>query len=116
MTALGEVVEAFGDRPDVAAVVLVSADGLPIHTGGRQPVDADSTAALAATFARQAAALTETTGLGQFETAVLESGQGLAVVARVGSDWLVVLPTEHADAGALLYHLRCHRPALAALL
>jgi len=116
LSDLGEVVRAFGDRPDVAAVVLASADGLPIHTAGRLPVDADSTAALAATFVRQAAALSEATGLGQMETAVLESARGLAVVARVGADWLVVVPTESADAGALLYHLRVHRPALTALL
>jgi predicted regulator of Ras-like GTPase activity (Roadblock/LC7/MglB family) len=116
LSDLGEVVRAFGDRLDIAAVVLASADGLPIHTAGRHPVDADSTAALAATFVRQAAALSEATGLGQMETAVLESARGLAVVARVGADWLVVVPTESADAGALLYHLRVHRPALTALL
>jgi predicted regulator of Ras-like GTPase activity (Roadblock/LC7/MglB family) len=116
LTALGEVVRAFADRPDVSAVVLLSADGLPIHAGGRHPLDADATAALAATFTRQAAALTETTGLGELETAVLETGRGLAVVSRVGTDWMVVLPAEQADAGVLLYDLRCHRPALAALL
>jgi hypothetical protein len=47
---------------------------------------------------------------------VLETARGLAVVARIGADWLVVVPAESADAGALLYHLRVHRPALAALL
>jgi predicted regulator of Ras-like GTPase activity (Roadblock/LC7/MglB family) len=116
LAALGEVVRAFADRADVAAVVLLSADGLAIHSGGRNPVDVDSTAALAATFARQAGALAETTGLGPLETVVLEGGRGLAVVTRIGVDWLVVVPTEAADAGALLYDLRCHRPALAALL
>jgi predicted regulator of Ras-like GTPase activity (Roadblock/LC7/MglB family) len=116
LTALGEVVRAFADRADVAAVVLLSADGLPIHAGGRRTLDVDSTAALAATFARQAGALAETTGLGQLETTVLEAAGGLAVLARIGADWLVVIPVEEADAGTLLYDLRCHRPALAALL
>ncbi|HZE75507.1 MAG TPA: roadblock/LC7 domain-containing protein [Gemmatimonadales bacterium] len=116
MAALGEVVRAFADRADVAAVVLLSADGLPIHAGGRRSLDVDSAAALAATFARQAGALAETTGLGELETVVLESGRGLTIVARVGTDWLVVVPAEEADAGALLYDLRCHRPALTALL
>jgi len=116
LAALGEVVRAFADRADVAAVVLLSTDGLTIHSGGRNSLDTDSTAALAATFARQAGALAETTGLGSLETVVLEGARGLAVVTRVGTDWLVVLPTEAADAGALLYDLRCHRPALAALL
>jgi hypothetical protein len=47
---------------------------------------------------------------------VLETPGGLIVVARVGTDWLVVLPGESTDAGALLYDLRCHRAALLALL
>ncbi len=107
---------AFADRADVAAVVLLSGDGLPIHSAGRRSLDADSAAALAVTFARHAGALTDATGLGGLDTAVLETPSGLAVIARVGSDWLVVLPSEDTDAGALLYDLRCHRAALLALL
>lgn len=116
MAALGEVVRAFADRADVAAVVLLSGEGLPIHSAGRHPLDPDSTAALAAGCARQAAALTDAIGLGVLETAVLETGRALVVLARLGADWLVVVPAEEADAGALLYDLRCHRPALAQLL
>lgn len=116
MNGLGEAVRAFADRADVAAVVLLSGDGLPIHSAGRRSLDADSAAALAVTFARHAGALTDATGLGGLDTAVLETPGGLAVIARVGSDWLVVLPSEDTDAGALLYDLRCHRAALLALL
>jgi len=116
LNGLGEAVRGFADRADVAAVVLLSGDGLPIQTAGRRPVDAESAAALAATFTRHAGALTDATGLGGFETAVLETDRGLAVVTRVGTDWLVVLPADNADAGALLYDLRCHRAALLPLL
>lgn len=116
MNGLGEAVRAFAERADVAAVVLLSSDGLPIQAAGRRPLDAESAAALAATFTRHAGALTDATGLGTLETAVLETANGLAVVARVGSDWLVVLPGDDADAGALLYDLRWHRTALLALL
>ena len=107
---------AFADRADVAAVVLLSGDGLPIHSAGRRSLDSESAAALAITFTRHAGALTDATGLGGLDTAVLETPGGLAVIARVGSDWLVVLPSEDTDAGALLYDLRCHRAALLALL
>ncbi len=116
MNGLGEAVRTFADRPDVAAVVLLSGDGLPIQAAGRRPLDAESAAALAATFTRHAAALTDAAGLGALETAVLETARGLAVVARVGTDWLVVLPADDGDAGALLYDLRCHRAALLPLL
>jgi predicted regulator of Ras-like GTPase activity (Roadblock/LC7/MglB family) len=116
LTGLGEAVRAFADRTDVAAVVLLSGDGLPIQAAGRRPLDAESAAALAATLTRHAGAFLEATGLGALETAVLETAGGLAVVSRVGTDWLVVLPTDAADAGLLLYDLRCHRGALLPLL
>lgn len=116
MNGLGEAVRAFADRADVAAVVLLSGDGLPIQAAGRRPLDHESAAALGAAFVRHAGALTDATGLGALETAVLEAANGLAVVARVGTDWLVVLPGDGADAGALLYDLRCHRAALLPLL
>jgi predicted regulator of Ras-like GTPase activity (Roadblock/LC7/MglB family) len=116
VTGLGEAVRAFADRADVAAVVLVSGDGLPIQAAGRHPLDAESVAALAATFTRHAAAFVDATGLGGFEAGVLETATGLAFIGRVGTDWLVVLPTDTADAGRLLYDLRCHRGALLPLL
>lgn len=117
MTGLEEVVRAFADRADVAAVVLVSADGLPIHHAAiRRALDADAAAALAATFGRHAIAFTDAIGLGALETAALETASGLVILARLGSDWLVVVPAADADAGTLLYDLRRHRPALTALL
>jgi predicted regulator of Ras-like GTPase activity (Roadblock/LC7/MglB family) len=77
----------------------------------------DTVAALAATFGRQASALTEGLGLGAADTVALESGDRLAIAARLGAgEWLILLPTDGADAGALLHDLRRHRAALAALL
>jgi predicted regulator of Ras-like GTPase activity (Roadblock/LC7/MglB family) len=117
MTGLGEVVRTVAERPDVAAAVLVSADGLPIQHAGRRALDPDSVAALAATAARHAGALADATALGAVETIVLECGSGLLAAARLGAaDWLVVLPADGADLGTLLYDLRRHRPAFASLL
>lgn len=117
MTGLGEVVGALADRADVAAVVVVSSDGLPIQHAGRRALDAEAVAALAAGLARSARALTEVAGLGPCDTAVLEGSAGLVVAARLDpQDWLLVLPEAGAEAGALLYDLRRHRSALAALL
>jgi predicted regulator of Ras-like GTPase activity (Roadblock/LC7/MglB family) len=117
MAGLNEVVRALGERRDVASVVLASADGLAIHQAGGDASDAEAVAALAAAFGRQACALTEALGHGMLDTAVLESGERLAIAARLGGmDWLIVVPAAGADVGALLYDLRRHRAALAALL
>jgi predicted regulator of Ras-like GTPase activity (Roadblock/LC7/MglB family) len=115
MTGLADVVRTMAERPDVAAAVLVSADGLPIQHAGRRALDA--VAALAATGARHAGALADALGLGSMETLALECAAGLLVLARLGSgDWLLVIPADGADLGALLYDLRRHRAALASLL
>src|SRR5688500_7863532 len=57
MTGLGDVVRSMAERSDVAAAVLVSADGLPIQHAGRRALEPDAVAALAATAARQGGAL-----------------------------------------------------------
>jgi predicted regulator of Ras-like GTPase activity (Roadblock/LC7/MglB family) len=117
MAGLGAVVKALAARDDVAAVVLASADGLPIQHAGSLPADPDAIAALAATFGRQAGALADTLWQGAADTVALECNDQLAIAARLnGGDWLIVLPANGADAGALLFELRRHRPALAALL
>jgi predicted regulator of Ras-like GTPase activity (Roadblock/LC7/MglB family) len=117
MTGLADVVRTMAERPDVAAAVLVSADGLPIQHAGRRTLDADAVAALAATGARHAGSLTDALGLGSPETLAVECGGGLLVLARLTSgDWLLVLPADSADLGTLLYDLRRHRAALASLL
>jgi predicted regulator of Ras-like GTPase activity (Roadblock/LC7/MglB family) len=117
MTGLGDVVRTMAERSDVAAAMLVSADGLPIQHAGRRALEPDAVAALAATAARHGAALAEALALGAVETLVLECGAGLFALARLGAgDWLLVVPADGADLGALLYDLRRHRPAITSLL
>ena len=117
MTGLADVVRTMAERPDVAAAVLVSGDGLPIQHAGGRTLEPDAVAALAATSARHAGTLAEALALGPMETMVLECAGGLIVLTRLGSgDWLLVLPADGADLGDLLYDLRRHRPALASLL
>lgn len=117
MTGLADIVRTMAERPDVAAAVLVSADGLPIQHAGRRTLDPDAVAALSATGARHTGALAEALALGAMETMVLECAAGLLVLARLGSgDWLLVIPADRAELGGLLYDLRRHRPALASLL
>jgi predicted regulator of Ras-like GTPase activity (Roadblock/LC7/MglB family) len=117
MTGLGELVRGLAARDGVQAVLLLSGDGLPIEHAAGTPVEAETIAALSATLGQHAARLGTGAGRGELRTAVLEYAGGLLVLARAGAtDWLAVLTGPDADIGPLLYDLRHHSPALAALL
>jgi predicted regulator of Ras-like GTPase activity (Roadblock/LC7/MglB family) len=117
MIELGEVVKRLAARDGVDAVLLLSGDGLPIEHAARAPFDAETVAALGATLAQHGGRLGQGAARGQLLTAVLEYHGGLLVLSRAGSDdWLAILATADADIGPLLFDLRQHRTALAALL
>jgi uncharacterized protein len=117
MAGLGDVVRGLAAREGVEAVLVLSADGLPIEHASRVPFEAESLAALAATLSQYANRLGLGAGRGALRTAVLEYERGLFVIAQVGSgDGLAILAAPDANLGELLYDLRQHRPALAALL
>ena len=117
MIELGEVVRSLAAREGVDAVLLLSGDGLPIEHAAGTAFDSETVAALAATLAQHAARLGQGADRGELATAVLEYGGGLLALSRAGADdWLAVLATADADIGPLLFDLRQHRTALAALL
>ncbi|HET8836655.1 MAG TPA: roadblock/LC7 domain-containing protein [Gemmatimonadales bacterium] len=114
---LGEVVQSLAARDGVEAVLLLSADGLPIEHSARTGFDSETVAALAATLAQHAARLGQGANQGELVTGVLEFASGLLILARAGvADWLAVFANPEADVGPLLYDLRQHRSALAPLL
>jgi predicted regulator of Ras-like GTPase activity (Roadblock/LC7/MglB family) len=117
MSGLGEVVQRLAARDGVSAVLLLSGDGLPIEHSAGGTFEPETVAALTATLAQYAGRLGAGASLGDLSTGVLEFDGGLLLVARVGTgDWLAILAALDADIGPLLYDLRQHRPALAALL
>lgn len=117
MPALNDVVRSLSARDGVEAVVVLSGDGLPIEHASREAFDAESLAALTATLVQYATRLGLGTGRGALRNAVMEYERGLLIVAQVGAgDCLAILAAPDTDVGNLLYDLRQHRPALAALL
>jgi predicted regulator of Ras-like GTPase activity (Roadblock/LC7/MglB family) len=117
MASLTEVVRSLAARDGVEAVLVLSADGLPIEQAASGAFDAESLAALTATLVQYATRLGLGTNRGALRTAVLEHERGLLVVAQIGpGDCLAILAQPEADVGQLLYDLRQHRPGLAALL
>lgn len=117
MTELEQVVHRLAARDGVEAVLLLSADGLPIDHAARGAFDAETVAALAATLAQHARGLGQDAARGELLTAVLDFEGGLLVLARAGAnDWLAVFARPDADVGPLLFDLRQHQSTLASLL
>ncbi|HUF36130.1 MAG TPA: roadblock/LC7 domain-containing protein [Gemmatimonadales bacterium] len=116
MTGLAEAIRGLAAREGVQAALLLSADGLPIEHAAAEPVEPETVAALAATLAQHAGRMGEGARRGELRTAVLEFADGPVVLARIGGAWLAILARAEADIGRLLYDLRHHRAALAALL
>jgi predicted regulator of Ras-like GTPase activity (Roadblock/LC7/MglB family) len=117
MADLGEVVRGLGGRNGVEAVLVLSADGLPIEHSSRGVFEPEAVAALTATLVQYATRLGLGAGRGAPRTMAIEYERGLLIVAQIGSgDSLAILAQSDADVGELLYDLRQHRPALAALL
>lgn len=117
MATIRDVVEALSRSSGVDAVVVVGRDGLPIDSRVGNGVDADNVAALLPSAIKHMAQLGDAGGRGDFSTAVLEFGQGLAVVAVLNADALLIVLVQPAtNVGALLFDLRRHRTAIAGLL
>ena len=116
MTSLHAVLAALAERPDVAGAAVVSDEGLVIAASLAAGLEADAVAALTVSAQRAVAALTTTVAQGVPDEVVVSSSGGTMVLARlgVGTNLLILADTD-ADVGALLYDLRRHSPALAAL-
>jgi predicted regulator of Ras-like GTPase activity (Roadblock/LC7/MglB family) len=117
MSSLSQVVQGLARREGVQAALLLSGDGLAIAHHARERFEPEAVAALAATLARFAGQLGDGARQGPLHTAVLEYAEGLLILARIGTgDWLAIVAAADADVGTLLFDLRQHRTALAALL
>lgn len=117
MQPLRSVLAALADRPDVAAAVVVSDDGLVVESQLPGGFDAEELAALATSAGRAIGALGQAAQSGQFAQAAIECSEGTLVLQRLPSRaTLLVLAANDVDLGALLYDLRRHAPALVTLL
>jgi predicted regulator of Ras-like GTPase activity (Roadblock/LC7/MglB family) len=95
----------------------VSDDGLPIDQVTREGLDAEAVAALTATLAQGARRLGQTFEGTRLATGVLEFENRLVVFSEVGAENLIfLLVSPGTNIGPLLYDLRRHGPAIAALL
>jgi uncharacterized protein len=94
---------------DVQGAMLASRDGLPI-VSTMDPVDASRVAAMAATVLALGARVVETTGLGTFDEAVIQSDNGTFVVYDAG-DLAALAVMAQARANLGLVHIEARRAA-----
>jgi len=117
MPTIRELVQAIARRDGVDAVVVVGRDGLPIDSAARNGIDSETVAAVLPAVIRGMTDLGGAGGRGEFATAVLEFAIGMAVVAVLHSDaLLVILVRPDTNVGTLLFDIRRHRTAIAGLL
>ena len=117
MASIRDVVEAFGRREGVDAVIILGNDGLPIDSRVPPGIDPDALAALIPSVLRACDQLGSSAAGGGLEMGVLEFGGGAAVVATLSDEAkLLVLAQPRANIGPLLYDLKRYRAEIAGLL
>jgi predicted regulator of Ras-like GTPase activity (Roadblock/LC7/MglB family) len=117
MPTIRELVQAIARRDGVDAVVVVGRDGLPIDSATRNGIDSESVAAVLPAVIRGMTDLGGAGGRGAVGPPGRVLGVGLAVVAVLHSDaLLVILVRPETNVGTLLFDIRRHRTAIAGLL
>jgi predicted regulator of Ras-like GTPase activity (Roadblock/LC7/MglB family) len=117
MATIRDVVEALSRRAGVDAVLVVGRDGLPIDSRVGDGVDSESVAALLPSVISTIGQLGAAGARGDFGAGVLEFAGGLAVVAILSADaLLVVLVRPSTNVGGLLFDLRRLLSSIAGLL
>lgn len=116
MPTIRDLVAAIRQRDGVEAAVVLGRDGLLIDSQTVPNLDAEQVAAHVPSIIQFADELGGAAARGALQTAVLEHERGLAVIACLSADAvLLVLVQPTANLGQLLYELRRNRANIAAL-
>jgi len=116
MPTIRDLTVAIRQRPGIEAVIVLGRDGLLIDSQAEFSLDSEDLAAHVPGIVASADNIGTTTGKGPMRTALIEHGDGYAIVSSVGDDALLcVLTSRTADLGSLLYDVRRHRESIARL-
>jgi|SRR6185503_11172869 len=117
MPSIRDVVQALGRREGVDAVIVLGRDGLPIDSFARDGLDVEGLSALIPSVAAACNRLGTAGARGDFATSVSEYGRGLTIISILSPDvMLAVFVQPNVNVGPMLYELKRHRTAIAALL
>ena len=116
MSTLRDLVAVLRQRPGVEAAVVLGGDGLVIAGDTDASADAEQLAAHLPAVISAAEDFGAAAGRGALATTLLEYSDGLALVAVLSRDaLLVVLLGADADVAPLIFDVRRSRARLAAL-
>lgn len=116
MPTIRDLVAAIRDREGVQAVVVLGRDGLVIDSQAVPDLDTETVAAHIPPVLLAAEELGLPGRLGVLQTAVLEYGQGYAIISEASPDAvLLVLALPTVNLAQLLYELRRNRANIASL-
>ncbi len=116
MPSIRDLIAAIRQREGVDAAIVLGPDGLLIDSQARPDLDAEDLAARIPPIIAAADDVGQASGRGALLTAVLEHGDGLAIVSVLSEDaLLLVLVTPRATTGQLRFELRRNREHIAAL-
>jgi predicted regulator of Ras-like GTPase activity (Roadblock/LC7/MglB family) len=116
MPTIRDLVGAIRQREGVEAAIVLGRDGLLIDGEAVPQLDTEHIAALTPSIVTAADELGTAAARGQFATAAVEYSDGVAIVAAMSRDaLLLVLARPAADIAQLLRELRRNREHLAAL-
>lgn len=117
MTQFDQALSQLGEHEGVEHLLVLGGDGLLIRHLGASTLAVERVAAMIPGVQAACAALGRAAGQGEFGTAVLEYGQGVAIVAPLSPDVLLgVLLRTGVGFAPLLRAVRLERERLAGLL
>jgi predicted regulator of Ras-like GTPase activity (Roadblock/LC7/MglB family) len=117
MPTIRDVVRTLTRRDGVDAVVVLGRDGLLIDAAPANGLDADGVAALVPPVVAACNHLGRASGRGAFGVGLVEFEGGLVLLSELSAEALLAIVVRPGvNVGGLLFELRQHREAIAALL
>jgi len=116
MATIRDLVGALRQREGVDAAVVLGRDGLLIDSQTIGSVNAESVSALIPSIVAAAEEFGTHASRGALTTAILEFERGIAIIALLSTDaLLLVLAQPSANVGRLLFELRRNRENISSL-
>ena len=109
--------QALNERDGVDGAFVIGNDGLTIDLAVSADLDSDTISALVPGVVKSCKEFSASSEIGDFWSSVIEFGKGKLIVAELSSEaTLAVLVNQHTNLGPILYEIKQHQPAIAALL